>query len=184
MTDSESTGFELGEDPNTSPDAEELVEQENYFVVRLGECLYGLEAIYVDQVAPVTRPVRIPMTPDHFLGVVHLRGRMIMVVDLPKILGLPRAHLAREEELDQRLLVLECDGRPFAVIAHAIVGIPSIRADAIRPPDQVAQSHLLGGVKLVEGQFDHAEGVVSILRTVGLLEGLTGKGAVARPDEV
>ena len=60
-----------------------------HVVFRLGESLYGLPLESVREVV-VPRPpfVRVPQAPDAVRGAMNLRGRVVAVVDLAKVLGI------------------------------------------------------------------------------------------------
>jgi purine-binding chemotaxis protein CheW len=59
-----------------------------HVVFRLGESLYGLPLESVREVV-VPRPpfVRVPRAPGAVRGAMNLRGRVVAVVDLAKVLG-------------------------------------------------------------------------------------------------
>jgi purine-binding chemotaxis protein CheW len=68
-------------------------EQIDLLLVRLGREVYGLEAQYVDRIDPVDVGciTRVPRVPEWVAGVVNLRGRILPVVDLLHLFGLPSA---------------------------------------------------------------------------------------------
>ncbi|MDC0663416.1 chemotaxis protein CheW [Marinobacter sp. SS21] len=55
----------------------------------LSQETYGIETRYVDEVVPLRQLASIPCTPDHILGIVNVRGRMVSVLDLRRFFELP-----------------------------------------------------------------------------------------------
>ncbi len=76
---------------------EEAGEQIEILLVSLGGEQYGLEVRYVTSVRPRDRITRIPRLPEWIAGIVHLRGRMLSVIDLRLYLGLPQGSGASGE---------------------------------------------------------------------------------------
>ncbi len=186
MTQAKPDAPPLGRDPDAArSDTDEAeVEKACYFVIRLGESLYAFEERSVAFVAAFEQPVRVPTAADHFQGVVHLRGRIVAVADLARVLALPpiREDKSSDELLDRRLIVLESENRGFAVVADVILGRYEARADAVRIVDSDASfSQQARGVELVGGQIDHPEGIVTVLRVSALLQVLTGQDGSSVP---
>ena len=174
MTDQPCDESSLGCDPDGPGRAEAgTARQLGYFVMRFGEVLYAFPDRDVSFVANVTRPTRIPTAPDVFLGVVHVRGHIVAVVDLPRALGLPPpAPVGPEERLDQRLIVLQSRDR-FAVVADAALGQHWVSSHAVRTSASDALDSAGGGrTSFVEGEFDHPQGVVTVLSAAALLQDL------------
>ena len=164
----------LGGDPDAPRQAEgSTARRLGHFVMRFGGVLYAFADHDVDFVAQVTRPTRIPAAPDVFLGVVHVRGHIVAVVDLPRALGLPPPPpCTAEEQLDRRLIVLASRDR-FAVVADAALGQHWVPATAVRPSAADALDAAdAARAGLVEGEFDHPQGVVTILSASALLRAL------------
>lgn len=52
---------------------------------------YGIPIEFVQEIAPLLRITPVPATPDYVSGVVNLRGEVVAVVDLKRLLELPTA---------------------------------------------------------------------------------------------
>src|SRR6185295_4909403 len=60
-----------------------------YLTFMLGREEYGLPVLKVREIIKALEVTRVPQVPDHVLGVVNLRGRVIPVIDLRRKFGLP-----------------------------------------------------------------------------------------------
>lgn len=56
---------------------------------RLGDEHYGIESGAVREVYAVKALTPLPGTPPHVLGIINVRGQILPVIDLRKVLGLP-----------------------------------------------------------------------------------------------
>ena len=65
-------------------------EQIQLAVLRLGCEVYGLDVQYVFDIRPVEHITPVPRVPSWVAGVVNLRGHIFSVIDLQRLLGLPR----------------------------------------------------------------------------------------------
>ena len=97
---------------------------------RLGQEHYALEARYVREVCPLRNLTPLPCTPPFVLGVVNLRGRILTVLDLKKLFGLPEEGLTDLH----RVIVVGDDEFELGVLADIDVNIRSIPIDSVQPP--------------------------------------------------
>ncbi len=97
---------------------------------RLGVENYALEARYVREVYPLRNLTPLPCTPPFVLGVVNLRGRILAVLDLKRLLGLPDEGLTDLH----RVIVVGDDAFELGVLADIDVDMRSIPTDSVRPP--------------------------------------------------
>lgn len=103
-------------------------------------CLLGLE--WVREVRPLRAPVAVPLGPPALLGLAHVRGQMLPVLDLADLLG-----IQDRSSPPTRLVVLGRNTPSFAVAAdlHGVV--------TLEPADAEHRSRLLQGLapELVRG---------------------------------
>ncbi len=52
---------------------------------------YAVELRYLSEIRPLTSLTRVPGVPDHFPGVIQLRGEIVAVLDIAVLFGGPRA---------------------------------------------------------------------------------------------
>lgn len=95
--------------------------------IGLGERALGLPAALVREVAPVPRIARVPHAPEVVLGVANMRGTVVPVLSLARLLGLPDSPV-------QRIVVTEIDG-PVGLavtsVATLSIDVPHIDVAAL-----------------------------------------------------
>lgn len=85
---------------------------------------YGLDLKFVREVCPLRNLTAAPCTPAFVLGIIHVRGRILSVIDLKKFFGLPEKGLS---DLN-RVIVLRTEAMEFGILADAILGIRKLDA--------------------------------------------------------
>ena len=93
---------------------------------------YALPIDKVGSVAPCLRLCPIPGTPDHILGIAHVGGELLPVVDLGPRFGLGRGVPGR----DSRIIVLENESMKFGLFAELVVGSRLAGRSELNPPLQ------------------------------------------------
>lgn len=111
-----------------SPDEDPAV---NHIVFGLGGARYAVSirsVLELDRLSPIT-PV--PNTPEFVLGVTNVRGDVVTVLDLRRLVGLPP--LARPET--GRLIQVRATGRAMrsGVLVDSILGMRPVRLGQIEP---------------------------------------------------
>jgi purine-binding chemotaxis protein CheW len=128
-----------------------------WFVLELAGRRYALEPAHVEEVTTPMRPLPIPTVPRHFAGVIHLRGRILPVVDGRKVLGLEGD---APPSADARLVVLCVSGQRWAVVADRVLGLRDVAKDAISAVSEPP----------VAGRFELPEGAVVMLDAAALTQ--------------
>lgn len=138
------------------------------FAFRLAGRGYGLPASCIELVAPAQTPIPVPTVPAHVRGVVHLRGRILTVIDLAVVLELDGAG---GDDRDRRLVVIAADPHPYAFLADTTLGVRAVAAETVTPPGETPEDGIL-----VRGRFDDNGTVISILDPAALLGRLLAAG--------
>ena len=86
---------------------------------------YGLEARYLREVVRPGDVTRIPGTPERLLGVTNLRGALLPVFDLRRLLDLPPA----DPTPQARVLVLGTEQAEVGVLVDTVEDMTRLRAD-------------------------------------------------------
>lgn len=60
-----------------------------FLTFQLGEELYGVDILRVQEIKGYTTVTKIPNTPDYIKGVLNLRGTIVPIVELRTIFGMP-----------------------------------------------------------------------------------------------
>lgn len=109
----------------------------NLLEFRLGPERYAVEVALVREVQPLRHLTPLPGLPPLFPGIVHVRGRIVPVVDLKRFLGIPEAGVADAHEI----VLIEAEGTEVGLLADLAVGVGAVPSDSLlRPPAGPADS--------------------------------------------
>jgi purine-binding chemotaxis protein CheW len=90
---------------------------------------YGIETRHIREVYPLKELTHLPSTPPFVLGVVNARGRIVPVVDIKTIFGLPNRGLT-----DLNKLIIVCaNGMELGLLADTMVGVQRVPLQDIQP---------------------------------------------------
>lgn len=127
---------------------------------QLGPESYAFESSYVAAVFPLTELTRLPGTPPFVLGIIHLRGEIVSLVDLRRFFDLPVQGLS---DLN-KVLLLQGREMSFGVLADRVEGVRVFDAERLQPALPTLgdrRSEYVRGI---------AEGRVVVLDAAALLE--------------
>lgn len=96
---------------------------------RLAHESYAFELRHIRQVLPLRDLTPLPGVPPFILGVIHLRGEVLSVMDLKRFFELPLKGLT---DLN-RVIILESRTMAFGVLADVIVGVRRFLPGLIQP---------------------------------------------------
>lgn len=91
---------------------------------------YAIESAWVREVVPLRELTPLPGLPAFVLGIIHLRGQIVSVLDLKKFFELPDKGLS---DLD-KALILSDGAMQFAILADRIVGVRRLLLADLQPP--------------------------------------------------
>ncbi len=89
----------------------------------LGTERYAIEASYVREICLLKEYTSLPSTPIYVFGVMNLRGEIIPIVDLRRILDLP----IENPRLNFQIILRDKD-QQLAILAETIIGLRSIKS--------------------------------------------------------
>jgi purine-binding chemotaxis protein CheW len=120
-----------------------------HVVFRLAAERFALPLDAVREVVPPQPPfARVPRTSEAVRGVMNLRGRVVAVVDLAPLVGLPAQPL---QPAAGQVIVLDHARRALGFLIGGVVGV-----EPLAPPE--------GGDGLVRGVAAARAGAVTVLR--------------------
>lgn len=102
---------------------------------------YTIPILKVQEIINRPQLTKLPQAPHYIEGVTNLRGRIIPIVNLKKLVGLD------ESEPGQKVIVVSSGRMTFGVLIDGITGVISIEDDQIEP----AENFLQGNVEQVQG---------------------------------
>lgn len=103
---------------------------QDILVLLIGGERYGVPADAVLEVVPPLEPTPVPCTPPHVLGVVAHRGRILPVIDLPRLIEPGRA--GRGEEAAVAVAAIEAGEMTFGLAADSVEGVERMQG-ALEP---------------------------------------------------
>jgi len=136
----------------------------------LGEESYGVRIGQVREIYNEYAITPIPCVPDFIVGVINIRGEIVSVTDLSKLMGAGGA-VEPESEGEQPPVIVVAEGPVCtALMVDAIGAIVQIARGAVEPPLAVAdkvQSEYVAGEFYTGGQLVALVGIGRILTPVG-----------------
>lgn len=97
---------------------------------RLGEGLYGIDILLVQEINRLMQITRVPNAPSFVEGVMNLRGRVIPVLDMRKRMSLPD----RKMDEKNRIMVVNLSGQCAGFIVDSVEEVLRIPASIVDPP--------------------------------------------------
>ncbi|MFC2061512.1 chemotaxis protein CheW [Elusimicrobiota bacterium] len=108
---------------------EEQEEVQECLSFLLGEEMYSFNTQCIKEIILISKIYPVPATPDYLTGIINLRGEILPVVDLKKILGL------QDATLDENARIVIAEGRfKICFLADFIIDIVHIPVTDIQPP--------------------------------------------------
>lgn len=95
---------------------------------------YAIEAAYVREALPFEDLTPLPCVPPFLRGLVNVRGTILPVLDLKRLLGLPDPGIGDLH----RILMLAVDDLEFGLLADTVLGIRKLAAGDLQPPPLAA----------------------------------------------
>lgn len=111
--------------------------------------IFGIDILKVQEITSMTKITRVPNAPYFVEGVINLRGKVIPVVDLRKILNLePRIY-----DFTSRIIVLHIDSKIIGVLVDRMneviwVNKNNIETNPTQTDSKVSESYIIGVVNL------------------------------------
>lgn len=106
--------------------------ERTHLVFRVGEAAYAIPVQSIREIVRVDRIFPIPAAPRFVRGLIDLRGRGIVLLDLRSRLGLPS--LPTSDRMV--VIVLECGPRPSGLVVDAVVEVSEIDPATVDPTRQ------------------------------------------------
>jgi len=104
---------------------------DQYLTILLGQQEFGIAILDVQEIRGWTAPTPVPNAPEHFRGVINLRGTVVPVIDLRRKFGMPVPD-------DDRLavtVVVRVGGKVVGLVVDGVSDVLDIpKADISAPP--------------------------------------------------
>ena len=91
---------------------------------------YGLPLMQVREVIALGAVTSLPLVPQHFLGIMNLRGRIITVIDMRAKLQLPKA----EPHPESAVIILDLPDVALGMYVDSVESVLAAEPNMIEPP--------------------------------------------------
>ncbi|MAA76361.1 MAG: chemotaxis protein CheW [Salinisphaeraceae bacterium] len=98
---------------------------------------YAIAVLRIQEVLRVSDIASVPGAPSQVLGVVNLRGRIVPVISLRRLLGLPDARPVDAQAEHERLVVVEARREAFGLLVDSVAGLIDLPDSAVEKPPRV-----------------------------------------------
>jgi purine-binding chemotaxis protein CheW len=103
-----------------------------YLTFQLGEELYGVDILRVQEIKGYTAVTKIPNTPPHIKGVLNLRGTIVPIVELRTKFGMPTI----DYTMFTVIVVVVVQDRIMGLVVDSVSDVLNIDKKDIQPPPQ------------------------------------------------
>jgi purine-binding chemotaxis protein CheW len=103
-----------------------------FLTFQLGDELYGVDILRVQEIKGYTTVTKIPNTPPHIKGVLNLRGTIVPIVELRTKFGMPMI----DYTMFTVIVVVVVKEKIMGLVVDAVSDVLNIERKDIQPPPQ------------------------------------------------
>ena len=107
-----------------------------FLTFNLGEELYGVNILKVQEIKGYTKATKIPNTPDYLTGVLNLRGTIVPIIDLRMKFGMGMT----EPTFFTVVVVVNVRNRIMGFLVDAVSDVLDLNTKDIQPPPELGSS--------------------------------------------
>lgn len=140
---------------------------------QIGDLLLGIDIHQVQEINRNLQLTPVPHAPEAVRGVINLRGEVVTVIDLRRVLGLAPAEVTRST----RNVIVHHGDEQIGLLVDCVADVVTASADEIDPlPEN------LSGLdhSFFEGVFKLEQGLLVILNVTHTLSTVAGEAEVGR----
>lgn len=127
-----------------------------FLTFSLGDELYGVDILRVQEIKGYTAVTRIPNTPAHIKGVLNLRGTIVPIVELRTKFGMPTI----EYTMFTVIVVVVVHDKVMGLVVDAVSDVLNIGKQDIQPPPEFGNKV---DVSFISGIGKSGDRLVSLL---------------------
>lgn len=127
-----------------------------FLTFSLGDELYGVDILRVQEIKGYTAVTRIPNTPAHIKGVLNLRGTIVPIVELRTKFGMPTI----EYTMFTVIVVVVVQDKVMGLVVDAVSDVLNIERKDIQPPPEFGNKV---DVSFISGIGKSGDRLVSLL---------------------
>ena len=135
---------------------------QQYIGFHLNDSEYSIPILKVREIISMPEVTRMPQSLEYIEGVTNLRGSIIPIVNLKKLV-----HLGDDRNLGAKVIVVASGRMTFGILVDDITGVITIEESAIEPPEKFMNSNM----EQIEGVAKLKDRLVVLLDTKHLIPG-------------
>jgi purine-binding chemotaxis protein CheW len=143
----------------------ERIESEQYLIFKIGDGDYGLDLIKAREIIKPPKITTVPNSKEYVMGVINLRGQIIPVIDLMKILGLEK-ELVMDNKDDKRIIVVNLGQTLVGLFVNKVTEVVRIDQEKI---ERVAETKRSINQEYIKGVCNLNNQLIVILNLGKLL---------------
>lgn len=101
-----------------------------YATFYLKDALCGIALSKIQEINKPAALTIVPQAPDYVMGVINLRGKIVTVIDMGKLLGLTPIM----DDEDMRTIIVNDGGESFGLMIDRIGNVVTVDSDNVDPP--------------------------------------------------
>lgn len=99
---------------------------------------FGVDIMQVSEVIPVPRITHIPQAPECIKGLINLRGKILVVIDLNKRLEFS----SKKTDSLSRIIIVEVKNTVLGMLVNSVKEVMSLPLSAIQPSPEMIKSKI------------------------------------------
>ena len=123
------------------------IDEQQFIIFELDGEWYGVDIALIEEVIKVPPVTPVPNAPEAIVGIFHLRGRVIVVLDLGRQFRLPR----QTSGATNYLLVSSYEKNHFGILIDKVRNVVYVVKKDIQPIPEVVAAHARG--RYIVGMF-------------------------------
>jgi purine-binding chemotaxis protein CheW len=152
---------------NTLKRSDKSAGEVEFVTFYIGDLLIGIDIQSVEEINRQVEVTPVPQAPPHVRGVINLRGEVVTVVDLRKVLEMGRTEISQSS----RTVIVNSGNEEIGLLVDRVADVILARIDQIDPPP----ANICG----IDGQF--FKGVCKLEKTLLILLNVDAAIAVKSP---
>ncbi|AKB76362.1 Positive regulator of CheA protein activity (CheW) [Methanosarcina lacustris Z-7289] len=95
---------------------------------------FGVDIMQVSEIIPVSKITRVPQAPECIKGLINLRGKIIVVIDLNRRLDFS----SKERDSLSRIIIVEVRDTMIGMLVNSVSGVLKLPISSVEPtPDMI-----------------------------------------------
>lgn len=97
---------------------------------------FGIEIMNVQEIIRMTNITKVPQSPDYIRGIINLRGRIIVVINLNVVMGME----SREQDENTRIIVTSINDTVVGFVVDSVSEVLRLPSSSVEPAPELVSS--------------------------------------------